>query len=248
MTIIDISTDIFCWIILSWMFLFGIFHQWNMNGRLIFLLSFYHNKLLRQNCFVFFLVVQLKCELFTKNRHFSVVLSFVCHLEIYQFSFKKPSNNVIVLFSSLILCLCKYFNLYFPRGKENAVKWIIIRKFNWNGLDFCIPSVDSSSKSNLMLWYFPFVNTNKTKKYQNRGNSLRRFKNGSKWRTKEISIDSKPPTFSSSSAAAAAANRSSASQSTTELSPALLAQSNWTFVEKLLKISVWNWKSHFVFP
>lgn len=73
---------------------------------------------------------------------------------------------------------------------------------------------------------------------KNRGNSLRRFKNGSKWRTKEISIDGKPPTFSSSSAAAAAANRNSASLATTELSPALLAQANWTFVEKLLKVSV----------
>lgn len=69
----------------------------------------------------------------------------------------------------------------------------------------------------------------------NRGNSLRRFKNGSKWRTKEISIDGKPPTFSSS---AAAASRNSANLSTTELSPALLAQANWTFVEKLLKVSV----------
>ncbi|XP_031629908.1 DENN domain-containing protein 5B isoform X2 [Contarinia nasturtii] len=68
-----------------------------------------------------------------------------------------------------------------------------------------------------------------------RGNSLRRFKNGSKWRTREISIDGKPPTFSSSSAAAAAANRNSANLATTELSPALLAQANWTFVEKLLK-------------
>lgn len=73
---------------------------------------------------------------------------------------------------------------------------------------------------------------------KNRGNSLRRFKNGSKWRTKEISIDGKPPTFSSSSAAAAAANRNSANLSTSELSPALLAQANWTFVEKLLKVSV----------
>lgn len=72
---------------------------------------------------------------------------------------------------------------------------------------------------------------------KNRGNSLRRFKNGSKWRTKEIAIDGKPPTFSSSSAAAAAANRNSASLSTSELSPALLAQANWTFVEKLLKVS-----------
>lgn len=68
---------------------------------------------------------------------------------------------------------------------------------------------------------------------------MRRFKNGSKWRTKEISIDGKPPTFSSSSAAAAAAaNRNSANIPTTELSPALLAQANWTFVEKLLKVSV----------
>lgn len=69
-----------------------------------------------------------------------------------------------------------------------------------------------------------------------RGNSLRRVKNGSKWRTKEISIDGKPPTFSSSNAAAAK-QKQSANLSTNELSPALLAQANWTFVEKLLKVS-----------
>lgn len=76
----------------------------------------------------------------------------------------------------------------------------------------------------------------------NRGSSLRRVKNGSKWRAKEISIDGKPPAFSSSSAAAAAAaaatNRNSANLSSTELSPALLAQANWTFVEKLLKVGI----------
>lgn len=70
---------------------------------------------------------------------------------------------------------------------------------------------------------------------------MRRVKNGSKWRAKEIAIDGKPPAFSSSSAAAAAAaaaaNRNSANLSTSELSPALLAQANWTFVEKLLKVS-----------
>lgn len=67
---------------------------------------------------------------------------------------------------------------------------------------------------------------------------MRRLKNGSKtWRTKEISIDGKPPTFSSSSAAAAAAANRNANLSTAELSPALLAQANWTFVEKLLKVS-----------
>lgn len=67
---------------------------------------------------------------------------------------------------------------------------------------------------------------------------MRRVQNGSKWRVKEISIDGKPPAFSSSSAAAAAvANRNSANLTTVELSPALLAQANWTFVEKLLKVS-----------
>lgn len=68
-----------------------------------------------------------------------------------------------------------------------------------------------------------------------RGNSLRRVKNGSnKWRAKEISIDGKPPTFSS--ATAAASNRGSANLSNTDMSPALIAQANWTFVEKLLKV------------
>lgn len=65
-----------------------------------------------------------------------------------------------------------------------------------------------------------------------RGNSLRRVKNGtSKWRVKDIPIDGKPPTFGSSTAAAAATNKHP-----NELSPALLAQANWTFVEKLLKV------------
>lgn len=67
-----------------------------------------------------------------------------------------------------------------------------------------------------------------------RGSSLRRVKNGSsKWRAKEISIDGKPPAFSS---AAAVANRNSANLSTADMSPALIAQANWTFVEKLLKV------------
>lgn len=65
------------------------------------------------------------------------------------------------------------------------------------------------------------------------------MKNGSKWRTKEISIDGhgKPPTFSSS-IAAAAKQKQSANLSSNELSPALLAQANWTFVEKLLKVCI----------
>lgn len=70
-----------------------------------------------------------------------------------------------------------------------------------------------------------------------RGSSLRRIKNGnSKWRAKEISIDGKPPAFSS---AAAVANRNSANL-TSDMSPALIAQANWTFVEKLLKVSWWK--------
>lgn len=69
-----------------------------------------------------------------------------------------------------------------------------------------------------------------------RGNSLRRIKNGShKWRTKDIPLDSKPPPFPSS-------NRNSANLSTTEVSPALIAQANWTFVEKLLKVYCENSK------
>ncbi|XP_067645508.1 DENN domain-containing protein 5B isoform X3 [Eurosta solidaginis] len=59
-----------------------------------------------------------------------------------------------------------------------------------------------------------------------RGNSLRRVKNGNKWRAREISIDQKSTN---------ALNRLSANLSTLEVSPALLAQANWTFVERLLK-------------
>ncbi|XP_037943215.1 DENN domain-containing protein 5B isoform X2 [Teleopsis dalmanni] len=59
-----------------------------------------------------------------------------------------------------------------------------------------------------------------------RGNSLRRVKNGNKWRAKEICLD--PKTTNS-------VNRLSANLSTTEVSPALIAQANWTFVERLLK-------------
>ncbi|XP_058173440.1 DENN domain-containing protein 5B [Anopheles ziemanni] len=60
-----------------------------------------------------------------------------------------------------------------------------------------------------------------------RGNSLRRVKNGStKWKLKEISLDDTDGNKS---------NRNSANLTGTEISPALLAQANWTFVEKLLK-------------
>ncbi|XP_055707091.1 DENN domain-containing protein 5A isoform X3 [Phlebotomus papatasi] len=61
-----------------------------------------------------------------------------------------------------------------------------------------------------------------------RGNSLRRVKNGAKWRVKEISLEGKPPEIPSS-------NRQPASLTTNEMNPTLLAQANWTFVEKLLK-------------
>ncbi|XP_075163800.1 DENN domain containing pinstripe isoform X1 [Haematobia irritans] len=61
-----------------------------------------------------------------------------------------------------------------------------------------------------------------------RGNSLRRVKNGNKWRAKEINFDQKP-------IANNALNRLSANLTNTELSPALIAQANWTFVERLLK-------------
>ncbi|XP_059607628.1 DENN domain-containing protein 5B isoform X1 [Phlebotomus argentipes] len=61
-----------------------------------------------------------------------------------------------------------------------------------------------------------------------RGNSLRRVKNGGKWRVKEISLEGKPPETPNS-------NRPSASLTASEMNPTLLAQANWTFVEKLLK-------------
>ncbi|XP_049544581.1 DENN domain-containing protein 5A isoform X2 [Anopheles darlingi] len=71
-----------------------------------------------------------------------------------------------------------------------------------------------------------------------RGNSLRRVKNGStKWKVKEISLDG--ATIGASTGKDPAdgnkSNRNSANLSGTEISPALLAQANWTFVEKLLK-------------
>jgi len=62
-----------------------------------------------------------------------------------------------------------------------------------------------------------------------RGNSLRRVKNGNKWRAKEISLDQKPTNLNN-------LNRLSANLTSTELSPALIAQANWTFVERLLKV------------
>ncbi|XP_055857093.1 DENN domain-containing protein 5B isoform X1 [Episyrphus balteatus] len=57
-----------------------------------------------------------------------------------------------------------------------------------------------------------------------RGNSLRRVKNGTNWRAKDIPLDIKPTS-----------SRNSANLSTSDMSPALIAQANWTFVERLLK-------------
>lgn len=81
-----------------------------------------------------------------------------------------------------------------------------------------------------------------TPHHAHRGNSLRRVKNasgtagGTKWRTKEISIDGKPPTGPQRGGhASAAAALGSASTAGADISPALIAQANWTFVEKLLK-------------
>lgn len=73
----------------------------------------------------------------------------------------------------------------------------------------------------------------------NRGNSLRRVKNGNKWRAREISLDQKPTTNSSggsNSNSNLALNRLSANLTTADVSPALIAQANWTFVERLLKV------------
>ncbi|XP_058466910.1 DENN domain-containing protein 5B isoform X3 [Malaya genurostris] len=65
-----------------------------------------------------------------------------------------------------------------------------------------------------------------------RGSSLRRVKNGSKWKVKEISLDSGNK---ENDGGGNKSNRNSANLSGTEISPALMAQANWTFVEKLLK-------------
>ncbi|XP_065078318.1 DENN domain-containing protein 5B isoform X3 [Ochlerotatus camptorhynchus] len=72
-----------------------------------------------------------------------------------------------------------------------------------------------------------------------RGSSLRRVKNGSsKWKVKEISLDgggSAGGVGNKENDGGNKSNRNSANLSGTEISPALLAQANWTFVEKLLK-------------
>lgn len=71
---------------------------------------------------------------------------------------------------------------------------------------------------------------------------MRRVKNGStKWKVKEISLDgggnatNNVPGLSKDSDGNKS-NRNSANLSGAEISPALLAQANWTFVEKLLKV------------
>lgn len=81
----------------------------------------------------------------------------------------------------------------------------------------------------------------KKKRIQNRGNSLRRVKNGNKWRAREISLDQKPTTNcsaggGSNSNSNLSLNRLSANLTTADVSPALIAQANWTFVERLLKV------------
>ncbi|XP_064544503.1 DENN domain-containing protein 5B isoform X1 [Drosophila montana] len=68
-----------------------------------------------------------------------------------------------------------------------------------------------------------------------RGNSLRRVKNGNKWRAREISLDQKPANSSGNCNSNVAINRLSANLTTADVSPALIAQANWTFVERLLK-------------
>lgn len=65
-----------------------------------------------------------------------------------------------------------------------------------------------------------------------RGNSLRRVKTGNKWKVKDISIEG-----NATKAAEAAASSTVNLNTTADASPALLAQQNWSFVEKLLKVS-----------
>lgn len=77
-----------------------------------------------------------------------------------------------------------------------------------------------------------------------RTNSLRRVKNGTKdWKVKDISIDKASDALNSLNINS---NRNSANLTGTELSPAVLAQANWTFVEKLLKV-IWDFTKHFYF-
>lgn len=73
-----------------------------------------------------------------------------------------------------------------------------------------------------------------------RGSSLRRVKNGggSKWKVKEISLEGGGVGGSGNKEndGGNKSNRNSANLSGTEVSPALMAQANWAFVEKLLKV------------
>lgn len=71
-----------------------------------------------------------------------------------------------------------------------------------------------------------------------RGSSLRRVKNGSKWKVKEISLDGGGGGGSGNKEndGGNKSNRNSANLTGTEISPALMAQANWAFVEKLLKV------------
>lgn len=58
---------------------------------------------------------------------------------------------------------------------------------------------------------------------------MRRVKTGNKWKVKDISIEGNVP---KPDAAAVTLNTAA------DASPALLAQQNWSFVEKLLKVSI----------
>jgi hypothetical protein len=85
---------------------------------------------------------------------------------------------------------------------------------------------------------------------RHRGNSLRRLKNGAKWRVKDINIEGKsstetdhvsaqnglPPHQPLQDEKKSSSNRNSANLSSIDISPAQIAQANWTFIEKLLKV------------
>lgn len=211
----------------------------------------------RQNCFQ--ISYSIKLQIFSTTNSFFLLFIFTifvfhcCLLECWCHHLIKISLklDLIPFFISIVVYVCIFVNIFECEWLFLCIFSIV---FSWFSVISTVGSIWQTNSMNKITSYFFSIfffeffllvlvsNFSLSKRY--RGNSLRRFKNGSKWRTKEISIDGKPPTFSS--AAAAAANRNASNLTTNELSPALLAQANWTFVEKLLKVSVafrnFDWK------
>lgn len=73
----------------------------------------------------------------------------------------------------------------------------------------------------------------------NRGNSLRRVKNGTNsWKIKDISLESTTGLYDAGRPPNPFSLRNTGHLKNNEASPSLKAQANWTFIEKLLKVRV----------